>query len=104
MTPPPANRYLTTRVIGDNGGAFVRTVLVSSGARDGVNKNQAALTVDGLVGRVIEVGEHAARVLLLTDMTLGFRLCWSAAEIALCWQAITVRCRSLSICGPMPAR
>ena len=68
LTPPPANRYLTTRVIGDNGGAFVRTVLVSSGARDGVNKNQAALTVDGLVGRVIEVGEHAARVLLLTDI------------------------------------
>jgi rod shape-determining protein MreC len=68
VAPLPAKRYLTTRIIGDNGGAFVRTVLVSSGARDGVDKNQAAITADGLVGRVIEVGERAARVLLLTDI------------------------------------
>ena len=53
---PPAAGYVTARIIGDNGGAFVRTVLVSSGARDGVRKNQAAITGQGLAGRVIEVG------------------------------------------------
>ena len=64
----PAARFVTARIIGDNGGAFVRTVLVSSGARDGLRKNQAAVTGEGLAGRVIEVGERAARVLLLTDI------------------------------------
>jgi rod shape-determining protein MreC len=68
LTAPLPKRYITTRIIGDNGGAFVRTILVSSGARDGVNKNQAVVTGDGLVGRVTEVGERAARVLLLTDI------------------------------------
>lgn len=51
-------RFVTARIIGDNGGAFVRTVLVSSGARDGLRKNQAAVTGEGLAGRVIEVGER----------------------------------------------
>lgn len=68
LSPPPGARFITARIIGDNGGAFVRTVLVSSGARDGVRKNQAAVTGQGLAGRVIEVGERAARVLLLTDI------------------------------------
>ncbi len=68
LSAPPATRYVTARIVGDNGGAFVRTVLVSSGARDGVRRNQAAITGQGLAGRVIEVGERAARVLLLIDI------------------------------------
>jgi rod shape-determining protein MreC len=68
LSAPAPARYVTARIIGDNGGAFVRTVLVSSGARDGVRKNQAAITGEGLAGRVIEVGERASRVLLLTDI------------------------------------
>jgi rod shape-determining protein MreC len=68
LSAPPAPRFITARIIGDNGGAFVRTVLVSAGAKEGVRKNQAAITAEGLAGRVIEVGERAARVLLLTDI------------------------------------
>jgi rod shape-determining protein MreC len=68
LSAAPAVRSVGARIIGDNGGAFVRTVLVSAGARDGVRKNQAAITGEGLAGRVIEVGERAARVLLLTDI------------------------------------
>jgi rod shape-determining protein MreC len=33
-----------------------------------VRKNQPAITGDGLIGRVTEVGERSARVLLLTDL------------------------------------
>ncbi|HLI20842.1 MAG TPA: rod shape-determining protein MreC, partial [Stellaceae bacterium] len=35
---------------------------------DGVARGQAALTGEGLVGRVAEVGTRTARVLLLTDL------------------------------------
>jgi rod shape-determining protein MreC len=58
----------TGRVIADSGGAFVRSVLVSVGSRDGVVKGSAAMTGEGLVGRVSEVGERSTRVLLITDL------------------------------------
>lgn len=60
--------FVTARVIADTGGAFVHSVLVSAGARDGVNKGQAVVTGDGLVGRVHGVGTRSVRVLLITDL------------------------------------
>ncbi len=68
MVPDPAMRYITTRVVGDPGGAFVRTVLINAGERNGVEKGQAAITGEGLAGRIAEVGQRSARVLLLTDI------------------------------------
>jgi rod shape-determining protein MreC len=68
MVPDPQSRYVTARVVADNGGAFVRSVLVNAGARDGVIQGQAAVTGEGLAGRVAQVGGRSAQVLLLTDM------------------------------------
>ena len=56
------------RVIGMPGGPFVRSVVIDTGRRDGVRVNQPVLDQDGLVGRVFEVGEQSARVLLVTDL------------------------------------
>lgn len=66
--PDPRPAFITARVIGDSGGAFVRTVLLNAGARDGVRKGQAVVNAEGLVGRVVEAGERSARILLLTDL------------------------------------
>lgn len=66
--PEPAARFVTARVVADPGGAFVRTVVVTAGRRDGVRRGQAAISGRGLVGRVVEVGEWSARVLLITDL------------------------------------
>jgi len=60
--------FVTARVIADTGGAFVHSILVSAGVRDGVAKGQAVVTGDGLVGRVHAVGVRAVRVLLVTDL------------------------------------
>ncbi|HTO82093.1 MAG TPA: rod shape-determining protein MreC [Methylomirabilota bacterium] len=68
LAPDPKARFITARVVGGSGGAFVRSILVAAGARDGLRKNQAAITGEGLVGRVSEVGDRAARILLLTDI------------------------------------
>ena len=68
LTAPPAQSFVTARVVGDAGGAFVRSLLVNAGERDGVKKGQAAVTGNGLVGRVVTVGERSARVLLITDL------------------------------------
>lgn len=68
MAPEPDIHYVTGRVVADSGGAFVRSVLLNAGANQGVAKGQAALTGDGLVGRVTEVGRRSARILLITDI------------------------------------
>lgn len=68
LTPDPGARFVSARVIADTGGAFVRSLLVAAGAADGVAKGNAALSGEGLAGRVTDVGERAARVLLITDV------------------------------------
>lgn len=65
--PPTRGGFISARVVGDGGGPFVRSALINSGERDGVAKGLAALNEDGLVGRVTEVGQRSARILLLTD-------------------------------------
>jgi rod shape-determining protein MreC len=68
LSPEGSLHYVAAQVIANSGGAFARNVLVSAGERDGVARGQAAVTGEGLVGRVAEVGERAARILLLTDL------------------------------------
>ncbi len=65
---PEPSGYISARVISDAGNSFAQSVLVLSGEGDGVVKGQAVLSGDGLVGRVIETGNKASRILLLTDI------------------------------------
>jgi len=66
--PTSAVSYVTARVIANSGGGYVRTVMVNAGAEQGLTRGQAAIAGDGLVGRLTEVGERAARILLITDL------------------------------------
>lgn len=65
----PPSRYLSARVLADLGGLFARNVLVAAGSRDGVRVGMAALTGEGLIGRVSEAGEWTSRLLMITDAT-----------------------------------
>jgi rod shape-determining protein MreC len=64
--------YLTARVIGENTGSFSNSVIITAGRGDGVEKDMVALDDNGVIGRVVEVGEWSSRILLLSD--LNFRL------------------------------
>lgn len=66
--PRDASVEIAAQVIANSGGAFARNVLVDAGARDGVARGQAGMTGEGLIGRVAEVGERTARILLLSDL------------------------------------
>jgi rod shape-determining protein MreC len=68
LVSEPAISFVTARVIADSGGAYARSVLVNAGRDNGVARGQAAMTGEGLVGRVGEVGSRAARILLITDL------------------------------------
>ncbi|HEV2675166.1 MAG TPA: rod shape-determining protein MreC [Aliidongia sp.] len=66
--PDGSTWFITARVIGTSGGAFSRNLLVNRGTLDSVAKGQAAAASTGLIGRVTEVGDRAARVLMITDL------------------------------------
>lgn len=68
VVPDQRARFVTARVIADSGGPFIHMVLVNAGASHGARRGQAVVNHDGLVGRVLEVGDHTARILLLTDL------------------------------------
>jgi rod shape-determining protein MreC len=64
----PAVRFLTARVIAGAGGPYVRSLLLGSGRNAGLSPGQPVIGTDGLVGRVVDVGERSALVVLLTDL------------------------------------
>ncbi|MBM3733220.1 MAG: rod shape-determining protein MreC [Acidimicrobiia bacterium] len=66
--PPPEATFVTARVIADVGGTFVHSMIVAAGERDGVKKGLPVMTGDGLAGRIAAVGNHSARLLLVTDL------------------------------------
>jgi len=68
FVPGKQPSYITARVIADTGGAFAHSLILNAGSRDGVTKGQAAMTGEGLVGRVAGVGTRSARILLITDL------------------------------------
>lgn len=55
------------RLIGSTSSSTRRFAYISAGAADGVRAEMPVVSPMGLVGRVLEVGAHSARVLLLTD-------------------------------------
>ena len=59
--------FVTARVVADSKGPFANSILVNVGHKDGVRVGFAAVSGDGLVGHVVDVGDRAARVLLLND-------------------------------------
>lgn len=64
----PQNSYVTARILADSGQAFVKSLLVSAGTKDGVKKGQAVVSGGGLVGRAVETGRQTSRVLMITDL------------------------------------
>lgn len=66
--PEPASTLVSARVIADTGSAFVKTVLINAGSRDGLAVGQTVMSGEGLIGRIAQVGRRSARVLLITDL------------------------------------
>jgi rod shape-determining protein MreC len=68
LVPEPAASFVSARVVGDTGGTFAQSILISAGASDGIKKGNVVMTGEGLVGRVTQAGVRSARVLLITDI------------------------------------
>jgi rod shape-determining protein MreC len=66
--PEAAPEFHTARVVADAGGVYARAALIAVPPGLEVRRGQIALDERGFVGRVTEVGQRSARVLLATDM------------------------------------
>jgi rod shape-determining protein MreC len=68
VIPAQKRNYITARVVSDIGGPYAHSALIAGGSAAGIKKDQAVMNENGLFGRVVEVGNTSARVLLLSDI------------------------------------
>lgn len=64
----PEWNMVTVRILSDTANAYAKTILIAAGTDQNIRSGQPVLSGAGVLGRVIEVGDHTARVLLLTDL------------------------------------
>ncbi len=62
--PPPT---LTAQIIGKDPSQWFKTIIINRGSSDGVQKGMPAVTVEGVVGQVVNTSAHYAKILLATD-------------------------------------
>lgn len=58
---------IAAQLVLDSGGPFMRTLVANAGAMHGVRVGYIAVNENGLVGRVVSVGQRSSRVLMLDD-------------------------------------
>jgi rod shape-determining protein MreC len=59
------------QVVGSSGSDQSRIFYLDKGSADGLERDMAVITADGIVGKVREVFPHAAQVLVINDQTSG---------------------------------
>lgn len=67
-TPPPEAKYITARIIAEEGDAFSHSVIAYTGDNETVRKGQAVLGERGVVGRVDKIGKMYSKIILITDI------------------------------------
>jgi rod shape-determining protein MreC len=68
-TAPSEQEYVTADVIAIDQNAFLRTIIINRGVRDGLVVGMPVVTGQGLVGRILEISANASQVLLITDQS-----------------------------------
>ena len=64
----PSYNHISARILADSGNTYVKSLLVSVGRGHGIEKGAAVVAGEGLVGRIVEVGDHTSRILLINDI------------------------------------
>ena len=67
-TPPPEAKYITARVIAEEGDAFSHSLIAYTGNVNRVKRGQVALSDKGVVGRIDKVGKLYSKIILITDI------------------------------------
>jgi rod shape-determining protein MreC len=65
------SRTVAAQVIGSSGSEQLRSVYIDKGSHDGIDKDMAVITADGVVGKVLRVFNSTSQVLLINDQSSG---------------------------------
>lgn len=65
------SKTVAAQVIGSSGSEQSRSIYIDKGSRDGIEPDQAVMTADGVVGKVLHVYGSTSLVLLINDQTSG---------------------------------
>jgi rod shape-determining protein MreC len=65
------NKTLPAQIIGSSGTDQSRVYYLDKGKEDGIARDMAVITADGIVGKVREVYPHSAQVLAINDQSSG---------------------------------
>jgi rod shape-determining protein MreC len=68
FAPIAHTAYISARVAMDGSNLYSHSVVIGAGLEQGVEEDSAVVNENGLVGRIISLGQKTSRVLLLTDM------------------------------------
>src|SRR3990172_1995532 len=63
----PQWQYIGANVVAFDGQRLAQTMVIDAGGEQGIDTGLVVVVAGGLVGRVVDVGPRAARVLLLSD-------------------------------------
>lgn len=66
-TPPPNAKFVTARVIAEEGDAFSHSI-IATGRDSGVKKGQVVMSDNGVIGRVDKPGKMYSKIILITDI------------------------------------
>lgn len=66
---PSRERVGIFAITGSSGGSYLREAVIAGGIGDGIRPGQPVIGAEGLVGRTISVGQNAARVMLVNDVS-----------------------------------
>jgi len=61
-------KFITAKVISNSAGSYKKTITINVGKKNGVEIGNAVTNNWGMIGRVINAGSSASRVLLTTDI------------------------------------
>lgn len=64
-------KSLTASIIANSASSWFQGCILDKGSADGVQKDMAVVTPLGVVGKVVSVTAHSAKVILLTDANSG---------------------------------
>jgi rod shape-determining protein MreC len=70
-------KTVAAQVIGSGGSDLSRIIYIDKGGNDGVKRDFAVITANGIVGKVLEVFPNVSQVLLINDQTSGV---WAMLE------------------------
>jgi rod shape-determining protein MreC len=72
---------IAAQLVLDSGGPFTRTLVANAGGDHGVRVGFIAVNENGLIGRVVSVGNRSARVLMLDDFTSRIPVMGEASRV-----------------------